>query len=32
MQFILGVLWFVVVVGLVDARLGWPTPGRGDDQ
>jgi hypothetical protein len=24
MQFILGVVWFVLVVGLIDARLGWP--------
>lgn len=26
MQFILGVLLFVVVVGLVDARVPWPKP------
>jgi hypothetical protein len=26
MQFILGVIFFVVVVGLVDARLPWPKP------
>jgi hypothetical protein len=26
MQFILGVFLFVVVVGIVDARLPWPDP------
>jgi hypothetical protein len=26
MQFILGVIFFVVVVGLLDARLPWPRP------
>lgn len=26
MQFILGVIFFVIVVGLVDAGLPWPTP------
>jgi hypothetical protein len=26
MQFILGVLFFVVVLGLVDAKLPWPPP------
>jgi hypothetical protein len=26
MQFILGVIFFVVVVGLIDARLPWPKP------
>ena len=30
MQFILGVVWFVIVVGLIDARLGWPSPKSGD--
>ena len=29
MQFIVGVLLFVVIVGLVDARLPWPSPRRG---
>lgn len=28
MQFILGTLFFVVVVGLLDARLPWPRPAR----
>jgi hypothetical protein len=26
MQFILGVIFFVLVVGLVDAGLPWPVP------
>jgi hypothetical protein len=26
MQFILGVIFFVIVVGLVDAGLPWPAP------
>lgn len=26
MQFILGVFLFVVVIGLLDARLPWPAP------
>jgi hypothetical protein len=26
MQFILGVIFFVIVVGLVDAGLPWPPP------
>ena len=26
MQFILGVIFFVCVVGMVDARLPWPKP------
>lgn len=26
MAFILGVIFFVVVVGLLDARLPWPAP------
>jgi hypothetical protein len=26
MQFILGVIFFVVIVGLVDAGLPWPPP------
>jgi hypothetical protein len=28
MQFILGVIFFVVVVGLIDAKLPWPKPRR----
>jgi len=28
MAFILGVVFFVVVVGLIDARLPWPRSGR----
>lgn len=28
MQFILGVLFFVVVVGVVDAGLPWPGAGK----
>ena len=32
MQFILGVVWFVVVVGIIDARLDWPSPKSGDKQ
>jgi hypothetical protein len=28
MQFILALLFFIVVVGLVDAGLPWPRPGR----
>ena len=28
MQFIIGVLLFVVVVGLVDRRLPWPPAGQ----
>jgi hypothetical protein len=32
MQFILGVLLFVVVVGLVDARVPWPRPRRDGGQ
>lgn len=31
MQFILGVVLFVVVVGFIDARIPWPKPReRGD--
>jgi hypothetical protein len=26
MQFILGVIFFVIVVGFVDAALPWPAP------
>jgi hypothetical protein len=26
MSFILGVILFVVVIGILDARLPWPTP------
>jgi hypothetical protein len=26
MQFILGVILFVVVIGVIDARLPWPDP------
>jgi hypothetical protein len=26
MQFILGVFLFVVVIGVIDARLPWPSP------
>jgi hypothetical protein len=29
MQFILGVLLFVIVLGAVDARLPWPPAKRG---
>jgi hypothetical protein len=29
MQFILGVIFFVIVVGLIDAGLPWPAPNRG---
>lgn len=29
MPFILGILLFVVVVGLIDARVPWPKPRRG---
>lgn len=32
MQFILGVVWFVVVVGVIDARLGWPAPKSGAER
>jgi hypothetical protein len=28
MQFILGVIFFVIIVGLVDAGLPWPAPER----
>jgi hypothetical protein len=31
-QFILGVLLFVVVVGLIDARIPWPGPRKGGDR
>jgi len=27
MQFILGVIFFVIIVGAVDAGLPWPAPG-----
>jgi hypothetical protein len=26
MAFIVGVIFFVIIVGLVDARLPWPAP------
>jgi hypothetical protein len=26
MAFVVGVLFFVIVVGLIDARLPWPRP------
>jgi hypothetical protein len=29
MQFIVGVIFFVVVIGVLDARLPWPRPKRG---
>jgi len=29
MQFIIGMLLFVVVLGIVDSRLPWPSP-KGD--
>jgi hypothetical protein len=29
MSFVLGVLLFVVVLGVLDARLPWPRPRRG---
>jgi hypothetical protein len=32
MAFIIGVVFFVVVVGLLDARLPWPRPDRGSRQ
>jgi len=28
MSFVLGLLLFVVVVGILDAKLPWPRPGR----
>ena len=28
MQFILGVIFFVIIVGVVDAGLPWPAPGE----
>jgi hypothetical protein len=31
MQFILGVIFFVCVVGMIDARLPWPKS-RSDDE
>jgi len=30
MAFILGVIFFVIVVGLIDARIPWPRPQRGE--
>jgi len=27
MQFILALVLFVIVLGIIDARLPWPTPG-----
>lgn len=30
MQFLLGVFLFVIVVGLVDARVPWPRPRQRD--
>ncbi len=30
MGFVVGVLLFVVVVGVLDARLPWPAPTEGD--
>jgi hypothetical protein len=32
MQFVLGVILFVVVLGVVDTRLPWPRPGRSKDE
>lgn len=32
MQFILGVIFFVCVVGMIDARLPWPKPRSQDKQ
>jgi hypothetical protein len=33
MQFILGVFFFCVIVGVIDAKLPWPRPGiKGDKQ
>jgi len=29
MQFIIGVIFFVVVIGVFDARLPWPRPKKG---
>jgi hypothetical protein len=29
MSFILGILLFVVVIGVIDARLPWPRPSTG---
>lgn len=29
MQFIIGVIFFVVVIGVLDARLPWPRPKSG---
>lgn len=29
MQFIIGVIFFVVVIGVLDARLPWPRPKKG---
>lgn len=29
MQFILALVLFIVVLGIIDARLPWPTPGGG---
>jgi hypothetical protein len=28
MQFILGVIFFVIIVGFIDAGLPWPVPNR----
>jgi len=28
MQFVIGVLFFVVIVGAIDARLPWPKPAK----
>ena len=30
MQFILALILFVVVLGILDARLPWPAPGEGE--
>ncbi len=29
MQFILGIVLFVIVIGVLDARLPWPKPRKG---
>jgi hypothetical protein len=32
MQFVLGVIMFVVVIGVIDAKLPWPKPRSKDGQ
>jgi hypothetical protein len=32
MQFILGVIMFVIVIGVIDAKLPWPKPRSKDGQ